>query len=151
MDFLLLFETWIILAVIFSLSEIFIPGGILLNLGLASLIVSMGVKFELLDTWVITLTTWFISASILLFVIYFFSDRFLNDEKTIENIYDEVDIFGKKVLVTEQIGPGTNAGRVEYQGTTWTALSDGSQIKAGSHATIVCKDNISLVVEIIKE
>ncbi len=151
MDFLLLFETWLILAVLFSLAEIFIPGGILLNLGLASLIVSLGVKFELLDTWVLTLTTWFISASILLFVIYFFSERYFNDEKTIENVYGEVDIYGKKVLVTEQIGPGINAGRVKFQGTTWTALSDGSQIEAGSHVTIVCKDNISLIVEVPKE
>ena len=48
------------------------------------------------------------------------------------------------------LGPGTHAGRVEFQGTTWTALSDGSELEKGSHATIVCKENISLVVEPIK-
>ena len=51
------------------------------------------------------------------------------------------------MLVTEKIGPGNQAGRVEFQGTTWTALSDGCEIAIGDHATIVCKENISLVVE----
>ena len=76
MDFLLLLETWLIIAVIFSLAEIFVPGGILLNLGVASIIVAVGVHQKYLDTWVLTLTTWFISASILLFVAYFITQRF---------------------------------------------------------------------------
>ena len=147
MDFLLLFETWLILAVILACAEFFIPGGILINLGIASIIVAFGVKFGWLDTWVFTLTIWFITASLLLFIVYFFTDRFLTDDKRIDNVYEEVDIYGKVVLVTEKIGPGTHAGRVEFQGTTWSALSDGSEIIAGSHASIVCKENISLIVE----
>ena len=150
MEYLLFFETWIILAIIFAFLEIFIPGGILLNLGLASLIVAFGVHQQFLDTWVIVLTTWFISASVLLFVLYFFTEKFFNGDHIIENIHEELDIYGKQVDVIESIGPGTQAGRVIYQGTTWSALSDGSVINAGSHAKIICKDNISLVVEPIK-
>ncbi|NQY62528.1 MAG: NfeD family protein [Alteromonadaceae bacterium] len=147
MDFLLLLETWLIIAVIFSLAEIFVPGGILLNLGIASIIVAVGVHQQYLDTWVLTLTTWFISASILLFIAYLITERFLSSDQRIDNVYEEVDIYGKDVLVTEKIGPGNQTGRVEFQGTTWTALSDGSEIPAGNHASIVCKENISLLVE----
>ncbi len=147
MDFLLLFETWIILAVILAFAEMFIPGGILINMGIASLLVAFGVKFGWLDTWVFTLTVWFITASSLLFLVYLFTDKFISDDKTIDNVNEELDIYGKEVLVTEKIGPGTHAGRVAFQGTTWTALGDGSEIIAGSQATIVCKENISLVVE----
>lgn len=147
MDFLLLFETWIILAVILSFAEIFIPGGILINMGIASLFVGFGVKFGWLDTWVFTLTVWFITASSLLFLVYLFTDRYISADKSIENVNEELDIYGREVLVTENIGPGIHAGRVEFQGTTWTALGDGSEISAGSIATIVCKENISLVVE----
>ncbi len=150
MEYILFFETWIVLAILFSCLEIFVPGGILLNLGLASLLVAIGVQQQILDTWALTLTAWFIFASILLFVLYFFTEKFFKGEHTIENVYEELDIYGKEVIVTENIGPGTHAGRVSYQGTTWTALSDGSELTAGSHATIVCKDNISLVVEPIK-
>jgi len=150
MEYILFFETWLILAILFACLEIFVPGGILLNLGIASLLVAVGVQQQILDTWVLTLTTWFILATFLLVLVYFITERFFAGETMVENIYEEVDIFGKKVRVLEQIGPGTQAGRVEYQGTTWTALSDGSIIKAGSEAAIVCKENISLVVEPIK-
>ncbi len=147
MEYILFFETWIILAILFACLEIFVPGGILLNLGIASLLVAIGVQQEILDTWIITLTTWFILATFLLVVVYFVTQRYFPGETTIENIYEEVDIYGKSVLVLEQIGPGTQPGRVEYQGTTWSALSDGSIIEASRHAAIVCKENISLVVE----
>ncbi|MBA6295344.1 NfeD family protein [Colwellia sp. MB02u-9] len=150
MEYILFFETWLALAILFACLEIFVPGGILLNLGIASLLVAVGVQQQILDTWVLTLTTWFILATFLLVLVYFITERFFAGETIIENIYEEVDIYGKKVRVLEQIGPGTQAGRVEYQGTTWTALSDGSIIQAGSEAAIVCKENISLVVEPIK-
>ncbi|MBA6327752.1 NfeD family protein [Colwellia sp. MB02u-6] len=150
MEYILFFETWLILAILFACLEIFVPGGILLNLGIASLLVAVGVQQQILDTWVLTLTTWFILATFLLILVYFITERFFAGETIVENIYEEVDIYGKKVHVLEQIGPGTQAGRVEYQGTTWTALSDGSIIQAGSEATIVCKENISLVVEPIR-
>jgi len=147
MEYILFFETWIILAILFVCLEIFVPGGILLNLGIASLLVAIGVHQEILDTWVLTLTTWFIIATLLLIAVYFITERFFPGETTVENIYEELDIYGKNVRVIEQIGPGTQAGRVEFQGTTWTALGDGTIIDAGSQASIVCKENISLVVE----
>ncbi|MBA6232331.1 MULTISPECIES: NfeD family protein [unclassified Colwellia] len=150
MEYILFFETWIVLAILFACAEIFVPGGILLNLGIASLLVAIGVQQQLLDTWTLTLTTWFILASFLLFVLYFVTDRFFSSEYTVDNIYEELDIYGREVTVLEKIGPGTHAGRVEFQGTTWTALGDGSELSKGSHATIVCKENISLVVEPIK-
>ena len=150
MEYIMFFETWLILAVVFACLEIFIPGGILLNLGIASVLVAIGVQQQILDTWVLTLTTWFILATLLLIMAYFITERFFAGDTTIENIHEELDIYGKTVNVVEQIGPGNQSGRVEFQGTTWTALSDGSIIPAGSQAAIVCKENISLVVETIK-
>jgi hypothetical protein len=133
--------------VVLSLAEIIIPGGILVNLGIASLIVALGIKFAILDTWVMVLTVWFIVATFLLFFLNFFTNKFFGGDQSIDNTDEELDVFGKDVFVIDNIGPGTHKGRVEFQGTTWTALGDGSEITAGSHAKIICKDNISLVVE----
>ena len=146
MEYILFFETWVVLAILFACIEIFVPGGILLNLGFASLLVAVGVYFKILDTWAITLTAWFISASFLLFILYFFTNRLFSSEQTIENTDEELDIYGKEVDVIETIGPGTHAGRVKFQGTSWPALGDGRTINIGEKVTIVCKDNISLVV-----
>jgi hypothetical protein len=150
MDILMMFETWFIMAIVLSLAEIIIPGGILINLGIASIIVAFGVKFAILETWVSTLTTWFILATFLLFILNFFTNKFFGGEQTIENTDEDLDIFGKEAVVIEKIGPGIGKGRVEFHGTTWSALSDGSEIPAGSQVKIVCKDNISLVVEPLK-
>ncbi len=147
MNYLLMVETWVIVAIVLSLAEIIIPGGILLNLGIASILVALGIKFAILDTWVMVLTVWFIVATFLLFFLNFFTNKFFGGKQLIENTDEELDLFEKEVLVIENIGPGTKKGRVEFQGTTWSALGDGSEIKAGEHAKIICKENISLVVE----
>ena len=147
MELLLSFEAWLTIGIILAFIELFVPGGILLNLGLASIIVAVGIKFGFLDSWVVTLTTWFISASFLLFTFSIVSNRFFKGEQSIDNTDEDLDIYGKTVLVTETIGPGNQAGRVEFQGSSWSALSDGSIIQAGKQVTIVCKDNISLIVE----
>ena len=146
MDYIVLFETWIILALVFGLLEIFVPGGILLNLAIASLFVAIGVQQQYLETWVTTLTTWFILSSVMMFCAYFITERFMAGDIFIENTDENLDVFGKTVKVVHEIGPGNTPGRVEFQGTTWLALGDGSIIPKGSKAEIVCKDNISLVV-----
>ena len=87
-EYILFFETWIILAILFACAEIFVPGGILLNLGIASLLVAIGVQQQVLDTWTITLTTWFILASFLLFILYFVTERFFSGDYTVDNIYE---------------------------------------------------------------
>lgn len=150
MDYLLMFETWLILAALFGLAELVLPGGISLNLSISSLLVVLGIRLEFLNTWVTVLTMWFLSASILFFVIYFFTKKFMNSDETIGNTNEDIDAYGDEVLVVETIGPGKKKGRIEYQGTTWSALGDGSEINVGSKVTIICKENISFVVHTSK-
>ena len=147
MELLLSYEAWLTIGLVLAFIELFVPGGILLNLGLASIVVAIGIKLGILDSWTVTLTTWFISASFLLFAFSVISNRFFKGDESIDNTDEDLDIYGRIVTVTETIGPGNQPGRVELQGSSWSALSDGSTIKAGSQVTVVCKDNISLIVE----
>jgi membrane protein implicated in regulation of membrane protease activity len=149
MDYLVMYETWLILAIIFGVAEFILPGGISLNLSISSLLVTLGLRLNFLETWVSVLTAWFLIASILFFVIYYFTKKIFKSDETIGNVHEELDIFGQEVQVLENIGPGEKKGRVEFQGTTWSALGDGSEIPAGTQVRIICKDNISLVVEVI--
>jgi hypothetical protein len=147
MNYLMMFETWLIAAILLSLAEIVIPGGILINLGIASLVVSLAVKFAIVDSWVMALTVWFIVATFMLFIVNIFTNKFFGGEQHTDNTDEDLDIFGHEAEVVETIGPGTKKGRVSFQGTTWSALGDGSEIPAGTKVQIVCKENISLVVE----
>ena len=47
----------------------------------------------------------------------------------------------------ETIGPGQHKGRIDFQGSSWSALGDGTEIKAGEKVQVVCRDNISIVVK----
>ena len=80
---------------------------------------------------------------------FLFTKKLFKSDETIGNVHEELDIFGQEVQVLENIGPGQQKGRVEFQGTTWSALGDGSEIPAGTQVRIICKENISLVVEVV--
>ncbi|GLX78080.1 hypothetical protein tinsulaeT_14200 [Thalassotalea insulae] len=147
MEYLLYFETWIVLALLFSCLEIFIASGILLNIGIASLLVAIGVQQQLLLTWQIALSAWCIFVIILLAILYFFSKKFFLRDQAGNNLHQELTNYGKKVKVIERIGPGSHPGKVSYQGTRWNALSDGQKLEKGSYATIICRDSFSLLVE----
>lgn len=147
MDYLLMIEVWLVLAAIFGLAELILPGGISLNLSISSLLVALGLKLSVLESWISALTFWFICASILFFVIYYFTKKVITSDETVENVYEELDIFGQEAEVIENIGPGERKGRISFQGTSWTALGDGSVIEAGTKVKVICKDNISLIVE----
>lgn len=138
---------WTGLGVLLMVAEIIIPGGIVVFLGLSSLIVAGSIQFGLIDGWVHALTLWFISSILLLLLFRNLTQKFVGGDESVDNTDEELDLFGKLVTVSETIGPGETKGRVEYQGTSWTALGDGSIIEAGSTVKIVCRDNISLVVE----
>lgn len=147
MELILEFEAWIVLAIIFSGAEILIPGGILLNLGIASILIAIGIQQQLLNTLPHILIIWLIIASILLFILYVITDRFFSDKQVMDPAYEALDIFGKEVEVSKTIGPAIKKGRVKFQGRSWVALGDGSKIEKGSYVTVICKDNISLIVE----
>ena len=138
---------WAGVGLTLMLAELIIPGGIIVFLGLGGIIVAGSLQLGLIEGWVHAFTLWFISSLVLLIAFRNTAQKMVGGDSTIENTDEELDIYGHDVEVTETIGPGDKMGRVEYQGTSWTALGDGSTIEAGSHAKIVCRDNISLVVE----
>ncbi len=147
MEYILYFELWIVLALLFSCLEIFISSGIFLNLGIASLLVAIGLQQQWLTSWQATLFSWCTFTSILLSILYFFSKKFFLREYTSDELYRELTVYGKKVRVTERIGPGHHPGRVNYQGANWKALGNGQQLEKGSYATIIYQDDCALLVE----
>lgn len=138
---------WGSLGILLMLAELIIPGGIVVFLGLGGIIVAGSIQFGFIDNWVHALTLWFISSLVLLISFRNITQKLVGGDESIDNTDEELDLYGKKVRVTETIGPGEQLGRVEFQGTSWTALGDGSTIEAGSTAKIICRENISLVVE----
>ncbi|MFO6421953.1 NfeD family protein [Motilimonas sp. KMU-193] len=138
---------WAIAGLILMIAEAIIPGGIVLFLGMSALIVSASLFFGLLTTWVGAFTLWFISSLILLVLFRNVAQNMVGGESHVDDTDEDAHLYGKQATVIETIGPATHAGRVQYQDSTWPAIADGSTIEPGESVRIICRDNISLVVE----
>jgi membrane protein implicated in regulation of membrane protease activity len=146
MDFLLNSWFWLAMGIICILAELVIPGGIVMFLGIAGLLVASALLFGLVQTWTSVLTLWFISSLVLVILLRSFAQRFVGGDITVGSTDEALDAFGEIVDVVEDIGPGQKKGRVIFRGTEWDALGDGELIKAGDLATFVSSDNICLIV-----
>ena len=138
---------WALAGLILMVAELVIPGGIVLFLGAACLIVAGSWQLAFIDSWVGAMTLWFISSMILLLAFRNVVQKMVGGDVSVANTDEGVDIYGEKAVVTETIGPGDKSGRIEFQDSSWMAVADGSTIDIGENVTIVCQENISLVVE----
>ena len=128
MDFLLNIMFWIILAIIFGVAELVIPGAVLIFLAASGLLVAVCIAIGLVDTWISALTLWFISSLVMLIALRGLVTRFAPGDESFSNPDDILDGVAE---VVETIGPGENVGRVSFRDITWNAVSDGSEIGKG--------------------
>lgn len=141
---------WLIIGIVLMLAELIIPGGIVFFIGLSALLTGGAWFVGLVSTWVNALVLFFIATMVLIFAFRGITQKLVGGDYHVANTDENLDIYGKKVKVVSKIGPGKAEGRVEFQGTQWNAISDGSEIDTGEEVTIVCHENISLLVERIK-
>lgn len=138
---------WLISGLVLMLAELIIPGGIVFFIGLSASLTGALWFFGIVTTWVNALVLFFILTMVLILAFRGVTQKLVGGDSHIANTDEEVDIYGKTALVLETIGPGEHEGRVEFQGSQWPALGDGKEIQTGSEVTIVCHENISLLVE----
>jgi membrane protein implicated in regulation of membrane protease activity len=142
---------WALLGLFLMLAEIIIPGGIVVFIGLGALLTAAALQLGFIVHWVHAFTLWFIASLLLLLLFRNVAQKMAGGDTRIDNTDEELDDYGKVVTVLETIGPGQHKGRIDFQGTSWQALGDGSEILAGAQVKIICRDNISIVVEPLTE
>ncbi|MDG1732314.1 MAG: NfeD family protein [Thalassotalea sp.] len=138
---------WGSVGIFLMLAELILPGGIVVFLGTSALVVAITLQLEIIDNWIHAFTLWFIVSISLLLLFRNVSQKLVGGDSTIENTDENLDVFGEEVDVLETIGPGNKKGRIQFQGSSWSALGDGTEIVTGEKVKIVCRENISYVVE----
>ena len=138
---------WVVIGLVLMLAELVIPGGIVVFIGLACLITAGALFLGLISGFASTITLWAITTIVLLLAFRNVAQKLVGGDTSVANTDEDMDIYGKTAKVLETIGPGEKQGRVEFQDTSWLAIADGTVIEAGEDVTIVCRDNIALVVE----
>ncbi|QIR13487.1 NfeD family protein [Shewanella aestuarii] len=142
---------WVCLGIILMLAEIIIPGGIVILLGSACLVVALALATGIVEGIAQSLTLWFITSMVLLLSFRHVTQQMVGGDSHVGNTDEELDLYNQIAVVKEAIGPGQQTGRIHCLGSDWTALGDGSEIKAGSKVRIICRENIALVVEPLVE
>jgi membrane protein implicated in regulation of membrane protease activity len=140
-------SVWLVAGIVLILAELIIPGGIVVFLGLAALIVAGAVSFGFVMTWMNALTLFFVTSLALVITLRAFFMRYAGGDFSRGNIVEILDDLGQRVPVIKTIGPGQHRGLIDYNGTRWKALGDGQKIEAGSEVQIVGLSNVTYIVE----
>lgn len=125
-----LFNTLLILGVLLMVAEIFVPGFVLLPIGLGLFTAAFWTYVTDSTTVVIVL------AAVHAALIFLVSHRFLRN-KPVDGVKTNVDhMIGQKVIVSEAIH-AQQGGYVKLYGDTWKAhTTDGSSAEVGDEVII---------------
>lgn len=139
---------WIILGIVLLLSEFLIPGFTIFFFGLGAFITSLFlVIIPPLDSIMWLQVIIFLISSISLFITL--RNKFKTTLKG-EMFHERDDYTGKSCRVIELVSE-KKPGRIEYQGTTWTAYCNVGKIKKNQTATILGKKTGEPMIFIIKK
>lgn len=137
----------IVIGVVFLVSELVLPGGVVMWLGVSSLIVAGLTHLGYLQNWTSVFISWsFLSASMV--VTSLFCLKMYLDKDVVRKDYDQDrDLMGSLVEVETKVTTENHAGRIRFQGTSWEARSVAGEIAATQRAVIVGRDNLTWLVQ----
>lgn len=139
---------WFLLGLVLILSELALPGFVIIFFGIGAWITALGVFLGMADAFNVQLLIFLVS-SILSLVLFrkqgkqYFQGRV---SRKLEDVAALDDVRGEQALVVEDIVPQTLAGRVEFHGTHWKATAD-QEIKKGTPVEILERRDLTLKVK----
>lgn len=145
--------TWIWFAAggLLALLETIIPGGVVVFLGIAAVLVGL---VRLLGWWqdlVPSFTAFFILSIALLILFRKVVTKFVQGETSYQSPDEDAAAFGTVVDITDTVSEGHSHGRIHFHGTTWPATCLSGSILQGHKARIVSRDNLIWIVEPLEE
>ena len=141
---------WLVGGLILIALELVIPGGVVVFLGLAALLVGLLIWVGLLEGLVAAFTAWFVLSLLLIISLRGVVQRLMPGEEQWQSTDEDADAYGKIVEVAETIEKGTE-GRIHFRGSTWPATCYDKTIREGERARMVARDNLIWVVEPVDE
>lgn len=138
---------WLIVGIFLTILELVVPGGIIVFLGIAAMLVGSALYVGVIQTVASAFIAWFILSLILIMVLRSFFMQYFEGDTHVENVDERKDVIGSIVEVSEQVFPHKE-GRVRFRATTWKARSD-EELKVGSKVRVTSQDGSTLIVQSI--
>jgi membrane protein implicated in regulation of membrane protease activity len=136
---------WLISGAVMVLLEFIVPGGVIVFLGMAAVIVGGSIYFNWITSHPMAFLAWFIISIILMVFLRSIFIKYFEGDSKIENTDEDIDLEGSLADVIEDILPHKE-GRVRFRDSTWSARSD-EEHKMGIKVVISGRDGNSLVVK----
>lgn len=141
-----MWQTWIIIAGICFVAEIFTTGFLVFWFGISALI-TMIASFFISDI-VIQTTIFVIFSVILLFATRPFINKFIHTKTVKTNVFS---IIGKKGIVIKEINSIEGKGQIKVDGEVWSAEGlNGQNIPKDSEIEIVEIKGVKAIVSVVK-
>ena len=138
---------WLILAIVLFVAEFIIPGVILAFFGIGAIVVAFLVWLGVLTTVTSQVLVFAAVSLVTLVLLRRYFSKTLKGRVQATGEYDESAEFHAAIVkVSKAIAPGSTNGRVFFQGSEWSAVSD-VPIAEGENAEIIRKKNITLHVK----
>jgi len=140
---------WLVLGIVFIISELFIPGFTIFFFGCGAILTGIAglIIPSVSESYLIQLIIWLTSSIIsLIFLRKKFSNTFSG--KIHKNQTE--NFIGKKAVVIDEIGE-VSAGRISIRGTTWKAESLNGEKIFSDEKVIICSrkesESLTFIVE----
>jgi len=141
----------LILGIAFLVAELVLPGGVVMWLGISSLIVAGLAHLGIVQQWPIVLFTWSALSATLSMTSMLCFKMYL-DKDVVQQDYDQDrDAEGTLVQVETTVTRQNHSGRIRFQGTSWEARSLSADIPPTQRAVIVGRDNLTWLVQPYQE
>jgi inner membrane protein len=143
---------YITLGIVAMLLELIVPGGIVMCLGLSSIVIGILVYNGFIQSASMSFMWCAILSVILVFPIQWILKRFSPDPETsVGNIDEDAECFGQWVTITKDVKQNDDSGRIRFQGTEWPASIRMGTLAIGNRAKIIGRDNLVWIVEAEEE
>lgn len=136
---------WMIVGAVMMLLEFILPGAVIVFLGIAALLVGIGIYFSWITTITSAFLAWFIISIILMLFLRSIFVKYFEGDSLVQNVNEDLDIIGSLVTVTEDIKP-YKEGRIRFRDSTWSGRSE-EEIDNGQQAIIIGRDGNTLIIK----
>ncbi|MFN3603142.1 MAG: NfeD family protein [Leptonema sp. (in: bacteria)] len=137
---------WYILGILLIVSEIFLPGMIVIFFGISAIFVGILSSLLLLTSISSQFLSWAIFSILLIVFLRGFFKKMFPSLEIKQQVKDT--LVGKSAIVIEEINPLKGTGRVELGGTTWKAISiNGEIISINKKVLVENQENLTLFVK----
>ena len=129
------------------MSEIFVPGGIVIFLGSSGVAVAGLRALGFIESLPLSFAAWFGLSLASIVGLRGVVKRFFPSERLFQATDEDIDAFGAVVEAATAVDGSSDGGRIRFRGTTWAARSVRGVLPAGTPCRIVHRDNLVWIVE----